>query len=89
MTATISAMTKLLKNILEKPSPTERLGAVMRTYRKATKLSQDRFADRIDMHRAYYSAIERGEKNITLDTLLRVADGLGVNTSDLFGKAKL
>jgi transcriptional regulator with XRE-family HTH domain len=74
---------------MEKPSPAERLSTVMRTYRKATELSQDRFADRIDMHRAYYSAIERGEKNITLDTLLRVADGLGVKASDLFGKAKL
>jgi transcriptional regulator with XRE-family HTH domain len=41
------------------------------------------------MHRAYYSAIVRGEKTITLDTLLRVADGLGVSASDLFGKAKL
>jgi transcriptional regulator with XRE-family HTH domain len=74
---------------IEKPSPAERPCAVMRTYRKATKLIQDRFADQIDMHRAYYSAIERGEKNITLDTLLRVADGLGVNASDLFVKAKL
>jgi transcriptional regulator with XRE-family HTH domain len=74
---------------MEKLSPAERLGAAIRTYRKVTKLSQDRFADRIDMHRAYYSAIERGEKNITLETLLRVADGLGVNASDLFGKAKL
>ena len=76
---------------MEKPSPAARLGAVICicTYRKATKLSQDRFADQIDMHRAYYSAIERGEKNITLETLLRVADGLGVNASDLFGKAKL
>jgi len=74
---------------MEKPSPAERLGTVIRTYRQATQLSQVRFADRIDMHRAYYSAIERGEKNITLDTLLRVADGLGVKASDLFGKAKL
>ena len=74
---------------MEKLSPAERLGAVIRAYRKATKLSQDRFADRIDMHRAYYSAIERGEKNITLETLLRVADGLGVNASDLFVKAKV
>ena len=74
---------------MEKPSPAECPGAVIRTYKKATELSQDRFADRIDMHRAYYSAIERGEKNITLDTLLRVADGLGVKASDLFGKAKL
>jgi transcriptional regulator with XRE-family HTH domain len=56
---------------------------------QATKLSQDCSADQIDMHRAYYSAIVRGEKTITLDTLLRVADGFGVNASDLFGKAKL
>jgi transcriptional regulator with XRE-family HTH domain len=75
--------------LMEKPSPAARLGAVIRTYREATKLSQDRFADRIEMHRAYYSAIERGERNITLETLLRVADGLGVKASDLFGKAKL
>jgi transcriptional regulator with XRE-family HTH domain len=43
--------------------------------RKATKQRQDGFANRIVMHRAHYSAIERSEKNITLDTLRRVADG--------------
>jgi transcriptional regulator with XRE-family HTH domain len=74
---------------MKKTSPAERLGAVIRAHREATKLSQDHFADQIEMHRAYYSAIERGEKNLTLDTLLRVAEGLGVNASDLFGKAKL
>jgi transcriptional regulator with XRE-family HTH domain len=74
---------------MDKPSPTQRLGAVIRACRETTNLSQDRFADQIDMHRAYYSAIERGEKNMTLDTLLRVAEGLGVKVSDLFGKAKL
>ncbi|EIT70519.1 putative DNA-binding protein [Hydrocarboniphaga effusa AP103] len=30
------------------------------------------------MHRTYYSAIERGEKNLQLDTLQRVCAGLGV-----------
>jgi transcriptional regulator with XRE-family HTH domain len=39
--------------------------------------SQDSFADTIDMHRAYYSALERGEKNITFKTLCRIANGLG------------
>ena len=43
-----------------------KLGQAIRTRRLAIKLSQDDFADRIHMHRAYYSAIERGEKNITL-----------------------
>ncbi|WP_407470571.1 helix-turn-helix domain-containing protein [Xanthomonas campestris] len=41
------------------------------------------------MHRAYYSAIERGEKNITIGTLVRVADGLGLKPSDLLAAAGL
>jgi transcriptional regulator with XRE-family HTH domain len=35
------------------------------------------------MHRAYYSASERGEKNITLVTLHRIARGFGVSMSTL------
>jgi len=46
-------------------------------------MSQDQFADHIDMHRAYYAAIERGEKNVTLKTLKRLADGLRVSMSEL------
>ena len=38
------------------------LGQAIRARRLAIALSQDDFADRIHMHRAYYSAIERGEK---------------------------
>lgn len=44
---------------------------------------QEAFADLIGMHRAYYSAIERGERNLTLGTLHRVAKGLGVRMADL------
>jgi transcriptional regulator with XRE-family HTH domain len=51
-------------------------------------LSQERFADHIQMHRAYYSAIERGERNITLSTMLRVSTGLGVPLSELFTEAE-
>jgi transcriptional regulator with XRE-family HTH domain len=46
-------------------------------------MSQEAFADQIEMHRAYYSAIERGERNLTLGTLQRVAKGLGVRMGDL------
>lgn len=41
------------------------------------------------MHRAYYSKIERGEKNVTLATLERVADGLGTSMSALLLAAGL
>ena len=60
------------------------LGQAIRARRLAIALSQDDFADRIHMHRAYYSAIERGEKNITLATLQRVDKGLGVTLGSLF-----
>ncbi|HEX5122085.1 MAG TPA: helix-turn-helix transcriptional regulator [Rhodanobacteraceae bacterium] len=59
------------------------LGKVLRARRQAAGMSQDEFADHIDMHRAYYAAIERGEKNVTLKTLKRVADGLRASMSDL------
>ena len=55
-----------------------RVGATIRKRREALGLSQEAFADRIDMHRNAYGAIERGEKTMRLDTLERVADGLGV-----------
>jgi len=59
------------------------LGRALRARREASGMSQDQFADHIDMHRAYYAAIERGEKNVTLKTLKRVADGLQVPMSGL------
>jgi transcriptional regulator with XRE-family HTH domain len=39
------------------------------------------------MHRTYYSAIERGEQNITLDTLETVCKGLGVRMREVMKEA--
>ena len=50
-------------------------------------LSQDGYADRIGMHRAYYAAIERGERNVTLSTLHRVAGGLGTTMGVVLSEA--
>jgi transcriptional regulator with XRE-family HTH domain len=63
-----------------------KLGKILRARRVEMGLSQDDFADRIQMHRAYYSAIERGEKNITLATLRRVAVGLQLRMSELLAQ---
>jgi transcriptional regulator with XRE-family HTH domain len=59
------------------------IGRAIRSRREATGASQDRFAAAIDMHRAYYAAIERGEKKVTLRTLARVAEGLHIPMSEL------
>lgn len=60
-----------------------KLGAAIRARRLSRNVSQEAFADSITMHRAYYAAIERGERNVTLMTIARVADGLGCKIADL------
>ena len=64
-----------------------KLGAAIRRRRLALEFSQDSFADAISMHRAYYSSIERGERNLTLATLERLAKGLGCKIFDLMQDA--
>ncbi len=54
----------------------QRLGRVLRKRREGLGFSQESFADHIGMHRTYYSAVERGEKNLQLDTLERLCAGL-------------
>ena len=66
----------------------ERLGQAFRKRREALGFSQESFADHIDMHRTYYRAIERGEKNLQLDTLERVAVGLGASLWEVFRDAE-
>ena len=67
---------------------TRRVGAAIRRQRKRLGFSQEAFADHIGMHRAYYGALERGEKNMQLTTLERVARGLGVLEQDLIAEAE-
>lgn len=74
---------------MDKVTLQTKLGTAVREHRQAQDYSQDTFADAIGMHRAYYSAIERGERNVTLSTLARVADGLGVPIAQLMAEAKL
>jgi len=52
------------------------LGRALRARREAAGYSQESYANVIGMHRTYYSAIERGEKNLQLDTLQRICAGL-------------
>ena len=51
--------------------------------RKKRKLTQDVFAERAGLHRAHVGEIERGESNVTLQTLKIIADTLGVRIVDL------
>lgn len=65
----------------------QQLGKALRDRRLAAGYSQEGFADHIGMHRTYYSAIERGEKNLQLDTLQKVCLGLNCKTWEVLREA--
>ena len=66
----------------------QRLGKAFRKRREALGFSQESFADHIGMHRTYYSAIERGEKNLQIDTLQRLSVGLETPLWQCFKEAE-
>lgn len=66
----------------------QKLGQAIRHRREGQDISQEAFADKIEMHRTYYSAIERGEKNLQLSTLERVCVGLEVTVFEVFRDAE-
>jgi transcriptional regulator with XRE-family HTH domain len=56
-----------------------RVGRNLRAYRLARGMSQEAFADHLEVHRTYMGGIERGERNLTLRSLERIADRLGID----------
>jgi len=61
----------------------QKVGARVRALRKKRGWSQDVFADRTGLHRAHVGEIERGESNVTLQTLKILADARDVRIEDL------
>ena len=59
------------------------LGAAIREARKAKGISQEALAELADIDRSYMGGIERGEHNLAIMNLLKIADALGVKVSTL------
>ena len=55
----------------------------IRALRLQKGMSQESLAEAAGLHRTYVGAIERGERNVTLNTLQEVADALGVSSAAL------
>jgi transcriptional regulator with XRE-family HTH domain len=66
----------------------EKLGRAVRRLRTDAGYSQESFADACELHRTYIGSVERGEINISLDNLERIARTLKLPVSKLLAEAE-
>jgi len=59
------------------------IGDRVRVLRKAQGLSQEELGFKANLHHTYIGAVERGERNISLDSLQKIAHGLGVDAGKI------
>ena len=81
---------------MAKPSPTHSgnkvivdLGAAIRRARAGVGLSQEALAADADLDRSYVGGIERGEHNLTVMSVIKIAGALKMPPSALFASAGL
>jgi transcriptional regulator with XRE-family HTH domain len=61
-------------------------GLKVRELRKQKEISQEKLAELAGLHRTYIGMIERGEKNLTLLNIEKIALALNVKIIDLFSQ---
>lgn len=62
----------------------KKLGKRVAELRRKRGFSQEGFAHECGFHRSYMGAVERGEKNITIQLLVKIAKALKISLSELF-----
>lgn len=65
------------------------LGAVIRAKRKERDMSQEALADAAGIDRSHMGKIERGERNLSLLSLLKISSALGSRASILLSDCRL
>lgn len=59
------------------------IGDAIRRCRKETGMSQEKLAERAELHPVYFGQVERGEQTVSIHALVRIAKALGVKVRDL------
>ena len=61
-----------------------RFGSTVRKYREERGYSQEKLAERAGLHRNYVGGVERGERNVALENIVKLARALSVSPRELF-----
>lgn len=62
----------------------KRISIRVKELRDARKMSQDALAYSINMSRSYLAEIETGKRNVSIQNIVRIAEGLGVTVKEFF-----
>lgn len=84
-----SGLFRRLSTAMKKPEPQAKLGSAIRRARQEVGLSQEQLAFNCGLHRTYIGSVERGERNLSLENIVRVAEALGRRASTLLAQADL
>jgi transcriptional regulator with XRE-family HTH domain len=60
------------------------IGRAIRKYRKQANLTQEELAEKVELHPNYVGEIERGEKAVSVEALIRIANVVKVQVAKFF-----
>jgi transcriptional regulator with XRE-family HTH domain len=63
----------------------KKIGENVRKFRKQRGMTQEKLAEKANLHSVYISQVERADRAITIETLLKITKALGVKLRDVVG----
>ena len=72
-----------LRTVLSRPKYRRIVGEKIRDLRKRAELTQEKLAEKADLHHNFIGEVERGNMDISLGSLVKIAQALSVHVRDL------
>lgn len=77
-------LTKKKLLAVQKIDAKKQFGSLVKAWRERLGFSQEKLAERAELHRTYISDVERGARNLSLESITRLARALDIPVADLF-----